>query len=175
LINRDIASDSSVSAGEIITLEKGEGITVITNPKGANIEIDGKLIGKSPIKTGLLSGEHHIVVSLPNYLKRSVPVNKPENYNMTVYFDLAISEVDLTQFNATPIKQTQLLRVKSSVSPNPGFLRVRDRAISSSKEVARVKPADELILLEDLGEWMKVRLDNGIEGYVSSGFVERKN
>ena len=49
IVNRDLAKDQASSSGEILTLDKGRGITVVSNPPGAEVEIDGKVFGKTPL------------------------------------------------------------------------------------------------------------------------------
>ncbi len=88
IVNRDLSKDQTSSAGEILTLDKGRGITVISNPSDADVEIDGKSYGKTPITANVLTGEHTILVSHTNFLKRSIRANLPDNYNLTVSNDL---------------------------------------------------------------------------------------
>lgn len=173
VINRDLTIDSS-SAGEMLTLEKGSGVTIISNPTEAEIEIDGKYYGKTPKSVVITSGEHTFGISSANYLKRSIRAYLPQDYNLTLSIDLALSEADLTTINTPPTTQTQMVVVKDSVAPNPGFLRVRDKPSTGGEELARVLPGDELVLLEELASWDRVRLANGTEGYVSKTYVEKK-
>src|SRR3989338_3196951 len=42
IINRDLAKEQASSSGEILTLNKGRGITVISNPADSQVEVDGK-------------------------------------------------------------------------------------------------------------------------------------
>ncbi len=85
--------------------------------------------------------------------------------------DLALSEADLTQLSAPVISETPKVVVKDTPT---GFLRVREKAAVTSQELAKVAPGDELVLLEELDEWVRIRLSNGTEGYVSSTYVEKK-
>jgi len=171
VINRDLAKDPSSSAGEVLTLDRGRGITVISNPSESSIEIDGKSYGKTPITINIEAGEHTILVSHPNYLKRSIRANSPRNFNLTVSSDLALSEADLSTISTPPITTTPEVKVLQTPT---GFLRVRDKPSLSGKEIAQVKPGDQLILLEELSGWIRVRLSDGTEGYVSSAYVEKK-
>lgn len=170
-INRDLSKDQSSSAGEVLTLDKGGGITVISNPSESSVEIDGKLYGKTPITVKIEAGEHTILVSHPSYLKRSIRVSLPDNYHLTVSTDLALSEADLSTVATPPITTTPEVTVKDTPT---GFLRVRDKASLQGKEIAQVKPGDSLILLEELGSWVRVRLTSGTEGFVSSIYVSKK-
>lgn len=172
VVNRELASDSASSAGETLTLDRGKGLTVISNPSEADVEIDGKPSGKTPVTITIDKGEHTLLISHTNYLKRSVPVNLPTDLNMTVSVDLGLSEADLTAITAPVITQTPQVLVKSTPT---GFLRVREKPSLNGKEIAQVKPGDILVLLEEQGSWDRVRLSNGTEGYVSTVYVEKKN
>lgn len=172
VINRDIASDSASSAGETLTLEKGKGLTVISNPAGADVDINGKSYGKTPVVIDTDPGEHMILISHANYLNRSIKADLPENFNLIVSVDLAISEADLTNIATPVITQTPMVLVKNTPT---GFLRVRDKPNLTGKEIARVKPGDSLILLEEQGAWDRIRVSDGVEGFVSSSYVEKKN
>lgn len=171
IINRDLASDQASSSGEILTLNRGRGITIISSPSESEVEIDGKGYGKTPLNINLNPGEHTILVSHPNYLKRSIKAGLPGSFNLTVSVDLALSEVDLTSISAPVITQTPEVIVKQTPT---NFLRVRDLASLSGKEIAKVKVGEKLILLEEQGSWDRVRLSDGTEGYVSASYVEKK-
>lgn len=170
IINRDLASEQASSSGEILTLDKGRGITVISNPSEAEVEVDGKNVGKTPISINIQSGEHSILLSHSNYLKRSIKAILPENYNLTVSVDLALSEADLTTISAPVITQAAEVVVKQTPT---GFLRVRDQASLNGKEISRVDVGEKLVLLEELDGWDKVRLPDGTEGFVSSTYVDK--
>src|SRR3989344_1527404 len=113
IVNRDLAKSQASQSGEILTLERGKGMTVISNP----------------------------------------------------------SDSDLTSVSAPVITQTPEVEV---IDTPTGFLRVRDKASTAGKEITRVNVGDTLILLEELSGWMRVRLSNGTEGFVSSTYVSKK-
>lgn len=171
IINRDLASEQASSSGEILTLDKGRGITVVSNPSDTEVEIDGKSYGKTPLSVNIQSGEHTILLSHPNYLKRSIKAVLPAGFNLTVTVDLALSEADLTAISAPVVTQTPEVLVKQTPT---GFLRVRDQASLNGKEIAKVNVGEKLVLLEELAGWDRVRLPNGIEGFVSSSYVEKQ-
>lgn len=170
IINRDLAKETASSAGEVLTLEKGKGLTLVSNPSEAEIEIDGKSIGKSPITVNLDSGEHTIVVSHPNYLKRSIRASLPDKFNLTVSVDLSLSEADLTAVATEVITQTPQVKVLQTPT---GFLRVRDKPSLSGKEISRVNTGDKMVFLESLSGWTRVKLSDGTEGFVSSSYIEK--
>lgn len=169
VVNRELSEDLAFGAGEILTLDKGKGLTVISNPSSAEVEVDGKSYGQTPISLDVSKGEHTISLSHTNYLKRSLRAIVPSNFNLIVSVDLSLSEADLATISTPPIKTTPQLKVKDTPT---GFLRVRDKPSLSSKEIARVNVGDILILLEELPSWIRVRLSDNTEGYVSSAYVE---
>lgn len=170
IINRELARDQASSSGEILSLSKGRGVTIVSSPSDADVEVDGKSFGKTPILINLPSGDHTILISHANYLKRSIRANLPQGYNLTVSADLALSEADLTTVTAPVITQTPEVIVK--LTPT-GFLRVRDKGSLSGKELAKVNVGEKLVLLEEQGDWDRVRLSDGTEGFVSSSYVEK--
>ncbi|TSC87522.1 MAG: Serine/threonine-protein kinase [Microgenomates group bacterium Gr01-1014_7] len=171
IINRDLAREEASSAGEILSLEKGRGITVVSNPSDSEVEIDGKAYGKTPISINLAAGDHTLTITHKNYLNRSIRANLHEGFNLTVSVDLALSEADLTSISAPVISQTPEVVVKQTPT---GFLRVRDKASLSGKEIGRVNVGEKLVLLEETEGWDRVRLSDGSEGFVSSAYVEKK-
>lgn len=172
VVNREIADSQAVSSGEVISLENGRGATIVSNPQGADVQIDGKLVGKTPVSVGeLSSGEHTFLLDKGNFLKRSIKVNVAEGYDLNLTVDLAISDVDLTNISTIPIESSPVLIVGNTPS---GFLRVRSRTSTTSSEVTRVSDGDELVLLEELANWYRVRTSEGKEGFVSSTYVSKK-
>ncbi len=170
-VNRELSKDNILSSGEILTLTKGEGVVVISTPSGADVEIDGKLTGQTPLSIDVLDGEHMFNISHPGYLSRSFKAYLPQNYSLTLNVDLALSETDLTSIVIPSVKETEEVVVKKTPT---GFLRVRDQPSISGKEIARVLPGDTLILLGEDSQWDRIRLKSGEEGYVSKIYVEKK-
>lgn len=173
VVNRELGQTPTQSSGEIISLNQGNGATVVTTPQGADITVDGKQIGKSPLSLPDLSaGEHQFLISKDNYLKRSIRATVVDNFNLNLIVDLALSEADLTNTPAAPVDLTKKVIVKSTPT---GFLNVRSTPSTAGQIIAQVKPKDELVLLEELPNWDRVRLSDSKEGYVSSSFVEKKS
>lgn len=172
VVNRELAPNDASSSGEVITLERGSGVTIVSNPSPSDVEVDGKVEGKTPLSlTSLPLGEHLFSISHPNYLKRSVRAALTEGYQLTLSVDLAISEADLSQVSTPPVTINSTVKVLSTPT---GFLRVRDTPSTIGVEIGRVSPGDSLVLIEEQGSWDKVKLPNGKEGYVSSAYVEKQ-
>jgi hypothetical protein len=173
VVNRDLAQSAASSSGEIITLEKGTGATVISTPDGADVSIDGTSLGKTPISVSTLApGEHTFTVSHANYLIRSVKATSTPGFDLTLSVDLALSEADLTQIQTTPIVSSTELVVTSTPT---GFLNIRSQASDTAQQVGRLKPGDSVTLLEELPSWDRIRTSDGTEGYVFSSYVTKKS
>lgn len=172
VVNREISDNPSTSSGEVITLESGQGVTLVSNPPAAEVSMDGRIVGRTPITLPSISGgEHQFILGKDGYLKRSIKATLVEGYNLTLSVDLAISEPDLTKIPTIPVTETQEVIVKKTPT---GFLRVRSTPSLDGAEVAKVNPGDSLILLEEIANWDRVRLTDGKEGYVASSYVEKK-
>lgn len=173
VVNRELGETIASSAGEILTLSDGKGVGVVSYPNSSEVEIDGKVYGKSPLSIQSISGgEHMVLVSHDGFLKRNTKVVVLDKLKLNLNVDLAIVEADLSVVGALVQTASQSVIVK----PTPtGYLRVREKPDLSSVEIDRVLPGDSLTLLEETVDWVKVRLANGKEGYVSSNYVEKKN
>lgn len=172
VINRDLADNPSTSSGETITLEKGGGATIVSTPPQAEVVVDNKVAGRTPVTIdSLAAGEHQFMISKNSYLKRNIKATAVDGYNLTLTVDLAISEPDLTKLPTIPVTTSVEVVVKKTPT---GFLRVRKSPSLDGEEIARVSPGDSLVLLEEIANWDRVRLVDGKEGYVSSIFVGKK-
>lgn len=172
VVNRELAESVASSSGEVLTLTAGAGANIVSTPPQAEVIVNGKPFGKTPLAiANLTSGEHNFLISHDNYLKRSIRAFVPEKYALNLEVDLAISELDLTAV-ATPVTVTSTeLIIKTTPT---GFLRVRDKPSLQGKEVARVPSGSQLKMVEEVNDWFKVKLPDGQEGYVFSTYVEKK-
>lgn len=169
---RDIADKRESSSGEIISLEPGRGATITSIPSSSEVFIDGKLAGRTPLAVpDLVSGEHQFIISHENFLKRSIRSKVIENFNLILNVDLAITEPDLTKIPQAPVSSSQEIVVKNTPT---GFLRVRQSPSLNAKEIGQVKPKDTLVLLEESQGWVRIRLKDGKEGWISSVYIEKK-
>lgn len=172
VVNRDLADSTQASSGEVITLEKGKGVTVVSTPSQAELNVDGVDVGRTPITlSDLPSGDHQFILSRENFVKRSIRAKLVDGYNLVLTVDLAISDADLTKLPTVPISSNTQVVIKSTPT---GFLRVRETASTNSKEVAQVKPGDVVTLLDEQPNWDRIRTSDGKEGYISSAYAEKK-
>ena len=170
-VNRELSKTQTSSAGDVISLEKGKGVSILSNPTGAQVSVDGQDKGFSPIWIDELSpGEHLFMLTKGSFTPRTIRSVVTQGYRLNISVDLLISSVDVTKIDTPPVlPQVQLVVIQTPT----GFLRVRSAPDINSSEVARVSPGDKLTQIEDLTSWKKVKLTDGKEGYVSSSYVEK--
>ena len=172
VVNRNMEASSQASSGEVITLEQGKGVTVVSTPPEVEVTVDGAVVGRTPITLSDLSpGDHQFILSKENFIKRSIRAKVVDGYNLVLTVDLAISEADLTKLPTVPVSSTAQVIVKSTPT---GFLRVRSTATANGQEIGQVKPGDVLTMLEEIPNWYRVRLSDGKEGFVSAAYVQKK-
>lgn len=172
IVIRDIADTKEASSGEVISLEPGRGATITSSPLNAEVFIDGKLSGRTPLAVSDLSpGEHQFIVSRENFLKRSIRSKVIDGLNLVLSVDLALTSPDLTKLPQAPTSSTQEIVIKNTPT---GFLRVRESASLNSKEIGQVKPKETYILLEEAPGWVRIRLKDSKEGWVSSAYIQKK-
>jgi len=172
ILNRELAESLASSSGEVLHLYEGKGVVITSVPTGASVEINGKIKGVTPLSVvDLPTGEHLFLLKHPEYLPRTVRATLLDKLLLNIHVDLAISEEETVNI---PVP-TATIQQKVLVTQTPtGFLRVRESPSVLGKEITRVKPGDELILLEEKQGWSKVRLKDETEGYVSSDYIEKK-
>jgi uncharacterized protein YgiM (DUF1202 family) len=176
VVNRDVATDSAQASGEVISLDKGSGVTVTSNPPGATVVMDGENKGQTPVYIpNVPAGEHQFLLSKDNYLKRSVRTIATDGYGISLNVDLA--QLEMVQQSPPPVAASAPpTSSQVTVIDTPtGFLRVRDAASTSGNEVSQVKPGDTLTLEEETNSsWWKIKTSDGKEGYVSTQYVHKK-
>lgn len=176
VINRELSPTSSQSAGEVLTLNPGQGVVVVATPNGSQVEVDGNPAGQTPFSNfGLPSGDHIFLIKHDGFLGRSIQAQLPEGMGLTIEADLAVFQAQSSASSSaqlsTPKSETQTGVVRDT--PN-GFLRMRGNPSLSSPEVARAREGDELTILDKTSGWYKVRLDSWKEGYVSAQYIQIK-
>lgn len=174
--------------GSIISLEplsnnSESELSITSLPDKAEIFLDDTLVGQTPILIPkVTSSDHSIKIRKDGYNEKIVRIRTPKGYKLLTSITLSIG--DLSQI-VTP---TPLASPSSSLTPSPtialvstvtildtpnGFLRVRAAGSLDSAEIARVNTDEEFPYLDEANGWIKIKLDDGRMGWVSSQFVEK--
>lgn len=198
VINREFAETQEASSGEILTLEpirdkKSASLAVVTTPDGAVVMVDGQNRGFTPLVLDKISaGERQISLTLTGYGERVIKAKAFNGYKLVVNSKLAQETEPIpTPTLEAGLSPTPTKKVTVTPTPKPkttpaagqvtvvvkgtpaGWLRVREEASSSSKELARVDEGDEFTLLEEKNGWYKIAYEQGKEGWISGQYVEK--
>jgi len=171
VVNRQLTDNFLAQSGEILSLEPGKtSLMVISQPKGATLTIDGKLIGTTPLMVNDISlSEHKLQLSRENYTMREFMIKVVKNYQLQVNVTLAsISAKDLL---ASPTPTPTISKVQITQTPQ-GFLRVRQDSSINSPEIGRVNTGDKLDIIQETPGWVKISFD-GKQGWISADYTKK--
>lgn len=174
IVSRDLSENPLFGAGEIITLEPGRGIFVISIPDGAEVEVDGKKIGQTPIlKEDILPGDHRVVVSKEDHISRAVKVTSHKNFKLVLSVQLSLTQEKFAKLSGTTASASLVAKQAKILDTPTGFLRVRDKPTLVGAEIGKVNAGDSFAFLEEQPGWVKIRIPNPpIDGWVSSQYVK---
>ena len=197
LIEREFGTGEADSSGQILTLEKTKtqdaSLSVVSDPDGALVKIDGDSKGFTPLTVDKISeGDHEIVVTKEGYTDKTLNAKAIAGYKLIVNIKLAtvasasVSPTPTATSSASLTPTVSVTPKIGRISPTPtitgqslgyivvkenslGFLRVRDNP--SGTEIAKIQPIDpqkKYPLLEEKPGWYKIEFDTGKEGWVSA-------
>ncbi len=183
LIDQELTSSALNSSGQILTLEKIKDkqtalISVITEPDGALIKLDGETKGFSPINIDSVpAGDHEIVLSKEGYTDKTIRARSVASYRLVV--NAKLGQVSLPQTTPTPVPSgavglgdTGLTKPYVTISETEtGFLRVR--STPSGTQLTTVKPGESFALVEEDKGWYKIEYEKGKEGWISSQYAKK--
>lgn len=193
LVNYEFGTTENTSSGEILTLEKGKdkkkaGLTVISDPDGVMVSVDGETKGFTPITLEDISiGDHQILLSKAGFKERLIKAKTVMGFKLVANVKLSQEE----SLAATPEPSTSVTPT-SFVSPTPsktsgvpagsqvkiketptGWLRVRAEASTASEEIARVNPGEQYPLLDEKNGWYQIEYETGKKGWISAQYADK--
>lgn len=183
VVRRDFAASEQESSGEIISFERDprgtkSSLAVVSDPRTAQVSLDGKSQGFTPVPVdNLAPGEHQIQVSAPGFRERTILARSVSGFKLTVYAKLAQDlEEKLSEDQDSTPSPTPAQTLVEILSTPTGFLRVRSAPSTSATESARVAPGKTYPFIEDSPnkDWFKIEYETGKEGWVSSQYAKKK-
>lgn len=176
IVNRELANNQFLQAGEILSLESGTGLLILSTPEGAEVEVGEQKVGKTPVKLDkVAAGSHKVVIAKENFISRSVQIQVHPNYRLILDVTLSSTPENLAKIlGPTYATASATFFPKVKISPTPtGFLRVRNNPSLAANEITTVTPGEEFPLLEEKPNWFKIRLTDGREGWISSQYAQK--
>ena len=159
---------SNISLEKLSTNNASE-ITVVSSPQGAEVKLNEQSQGITPLLLkDIPISDHQITIAKEGYKTKTLRVRPTEGYRLTISAKLSIVRPDESQVSPTATPKTQTVQILQTPT---GFLRVRQEASTTSKEIARVSPNETFPLLETGEDWFKIQLEDGSEGWISSQYA----
>lgn len=114
VVNREFNTTNDAEAGDIIALERGQGLAVIGTPENATVLLDQKNIGTTPLYVSdITEGVHEFAVEKSGFARRTLKLKVTKGYKLVINTDLAL---DPNYVARTPIDDTTT--VEPSLEPS---------------------------------------------------------
>ena len=171
VVNRELANNFLAQSGETLWLDSGKrGLFVSSLPSEADIMVDGRLIGKTPfLLEKIEEGEHKIALIKGGFINREFAIKASSKYQVVADVTLASEIAKNPQPSPVPVLSVENVRI---LATPVGFLRVRREPSLSAPEIGRVKTGDELEVVQETKDWVKVKFD-GKFGWISSQYTKK--
>jgi Bacterial SH3 domain/PEGA domain len=182
IVDWQFGNDFSEDSGYILYLEKtGDkkaSLLVNSNPDKTTIAVDDQVKGISPIKVSDVGeGDKQLSISFPGYKDVNVFMKAINGYQLIVDAKLAVEKNNIDEIVTTEIESNSSslgLDKKITIKETEtGWLRVREEASRSGKEITKVKPGENYTLLEEETDWYKIDLGNEKSGWISATYAEK--
>jgi len=196
LIVRDFAVTDNESSVQILTLEKikdkkSGSLSVISDPDGSLITIDGEAKGFAPLSLDQVSaGDHDITIAKEGYMEKTARAKTITGFKLIVNVKLAQKpETRPSVISGTPIPTPKTSKVTPTTSPSvtgvpgqtqvliketpTGWLRVRMEPSTTATEAAKVNPGEKFTFLDEQSGWLKIEYESGKEGWVSGQYATK--
>lgn len=174
VVNRDLAGNFQAQTGEVLWLEKDKsGFFVASMPDSADVTIDGRLVGKTPVSVNdLEDGEHKVAISHTNYFNREFAVKTSGKFQLNAEVTLALKDAKgVGNVENIPSPSPQSSKIEILKTPQ-GFLRLRKEPALDSQEVIRVPDGTQLEVIQETKDWIQTRYQDKI-GWVSTQFTKK--
>ncbi|MEK7581434.1 MAG: PEGA domain-containing protein [Patescibacteria group bacterium] len=172
VVNRELNNNLMAQSGEILWLEKGKNdVFIASNPTDAEITIDGKYKGKTPlIITDLENGDHKVGISKgQGFIDREFAIKTSSKYKLVASVTLA-SELAKNPTSTESVK-TDTPEVEIAKTPQ-GYLKVRKEPVLDSAEIGRVNTGDKLEIIQETEDWIKISFEGKL-GWISKQYTKK--
>ncbi|MCA9372399.1 PEGA domain-containing protein [Candidatus Woesebacteria bacterium] len=199
-MTRELGSSELTSSGIILTIAKmdkrpngevGE-VAVESEPTGAIIYIDNDDRGVAPtVVEEVPAGDHELSLFLPGFFRKTQKINIEKGYRVSVKAKLAFDqshstleeELDSARKEATKEAETKTdentdtntdtsKKTLTILDTPTGFLNVRVEPSLDGEQVTQIKPGEIYEFTEQDGDWYKITLADGTEGWVFGDYIE---
>lgn len=180
VVNRELSENEDLQSGEVITLERGQGLAVISDPGQVQVLINGEEKGTTPLVVSKIEGDQTVVLKSPGFIERMVKVRPREGYKLNLNIKLAKEIVsDLLSpppaaFSPLPAAEPSGPYIIVSETGTPFGLHVRSGPGLNHSVITDIKPGEKYPILGEEKDWVNIRLADGREGWVAARYVQKK-
>ncbi len=175
----DVTLDKEMVNGYILGLEKisdksKAGLMLASYPDNAVVSIDGQVVGNAPMRVADYgAGDKHLKLLLAGYKPLDIYAKLINGYELSLIGYLS-RDSEKKPTEPTPSEVAPRPSIKMAVIKKTplGFLRVRSEPGTTSKEIAKVKPAEEYEILLEQAEWLEIKLSDQLRGWVKKEFCD---
>lgn len=178
----------SLASAYILTLEKSTvkkpQILITTIPDGAMVTVDSVPSGATPFLTDTLSSsEHEVEIQKQGFRKKTIRIRSVDSHKLIVN---ALLGTEGQGEDITPPQASDQKPKEETITPTPaqkitvtilstpnGFLRVREGAGTSYREVTRVNTGDSFDVISEENGWYQIQIDSSTTGWISSQFAKK--
>jgi len=173
----------SLASSYILMLEKSQvknpQIFISSIPDNSLVSIDGTDEGVTPLNLPSISAsEHEVEIQKEGFAKKTIRVRAVDGYKLVLNVVLSAggsSEIEIAPSVSptavlTPIPPPNSITIKNTPT---GFLRVRSTPSLAGTEIGRVTPSETYEVLEENASWVKIKLKDGQEGWVSKTYTQK--
>lgn len=161
IVNYEFGPTEKFSAGEILGLREGGGISIVTSPGDAEISLNGKTLGNSPLSQIADSGIYTLTVSKKGYLTRGLGINIEEGYGLVAWVSLALDPYPQQVKKADENKNFTLFDLSTSNSDLSGDAQTWAEGIWHFQKTSKDVPEKFDLLIDISGK--TYTLENGWE------------
>lgn len=170
-VNRELSANFLGQAGEILSLGKeGRGIFVSSYPDKAEVTIDGRLVGETPlVVTDVKDGDHQVTLNKTGYIQREFTIKTSGKYQLTANVTLASEFAK----GKTDSSESQPKAESVEILKTPlGFVRVRREPSLESLEIGTIETGKQAELLQEVQGWYSIKFDGKI-GWISTQYAKK--
>ncbi|MEA3354895.1 MAG: PEGA domain-containing protein [Patescibacteria group bacterium] len=198
VVKRELGLTADTSSGEILSFEpladkNATSISVITNPDGAVINLDGEPQGYAPLSIDNISqGEHVLVITSTGFNQKTIKAKAVKGNKLIASIQLSREELAYIPEKDTNKEATPSATPKSSPKATPksspkatltelnkpyveitsevGWARVRQESNTASDELGKVDLGEKFNLLETTTtgnyDWYKIEYKTDEKGWI---------
>lgn len=166
VVDRDLAANFLAQAGQILSLVPHlKGLAIVSLPTDADVTIDGRYFGKTPIKiTDIAAGEHKVSISKISYVEREFAIKTLPRYQLVAQVTLASKVAkgiprDVSQPESSSSAKIEILKTVQN------FVKVKKEPDTLSADIGRAKTGEQLNLIGQSQSWFQIIFE-GKQGWI---------